>query len=255
VVSDRGRQFEGTGLRMMAHPVVDNDQCGHGLDNGNGSGQDARVVAAASHEPCRGAGGGDGFLLLNDGGGGFESGAERENFAGRNASQHPSSAVGTSPDLALPVFKQIVVGASSEKGSFESTSDLKAFGCRQGQHGLGEISLKPIKNRFAQAGSQAMTPPTLSPWLRTALMRSIMRAAVFGLGHLTAVASTSFLRTGPSGGGMTISSMDSIQAIISMLAVRRSNFAAIAPAATRPMVSRAEERPPPSAMRRPYFAS
>ena len=46
-----------------------------------------------------------------------------------------------------------------------------------------------------------------------------------------------------------------VQESTSVPLTRCSSFFATAPAATRPMVSRAEERPPPAIARMPYLAS
>ena len=54
-------------------------------------------------------------------------------------------------------------------------------------------------------------------------------------------------------GGITTSPIDDTQHTTSQPYVSRSHFSAIAPAATRPIVSRALERPPPDEARVPYF--
>ena len=54
-------------------------------------------------------------------------------------------------------------------------------------------------------------------------------------------------------GGIRTSPIDDTQHTTSQPYVSRSHFSAIAPAATRPIVSRALERPPPDEARVPYF--
>ena len=102
----------------------------------------------------------------------------------------------------------------------------------------------------------SITPPTESPSLRTALMRSIIAAAVAGCGQRTAVASTS-ARVGNFSSAATGAMMSCTcvtNARVSTPPASARIFFAMAPAATRPIVSRAELRPPPRWSRTPYLA-
>ena len=96
--------------------------------------------------------------------------------------------------------------------------------------------------------TQVTTPPQESPRVRTASMAAIMRSAVLGWGHLTMLASTSSrvnASRSMSSSRRSTSRTLLTNARISMPATWASTFLAMAPAATRPMVSRALERPPP----------
>ena len=96
--------------------------------------------------------------------------------------------------------------------------------------------------------TQVTTPPQESPRVRTSSMAAIMRSAVLGWGHLTMLASTSS-RVNPSrsmfSGARSTSRTLLTNASTCVPATWARIFFAMAPAATRPMVSRALERPPP----------
>ena len=138
--------------------------------------------------------------------------------------------------------------------------------------GSESIALARSASRRSNTGSpspagtprtrHSITPPTESPALRTALMRSIIFSAVARCGHRTAVASTSASvgNALKAPAGTTRSCTSVRKARISRppgaAPVARPSakiFFAIAPAATRPTVSRAELRPPPRWSRTPNF--
>ncbi len=85
-------------------------------------------------------------------------------------------------------------------------------------------------------------------------MAAVMRSAAAGSGQRTRVASTAARVTaaGSTTPASTCSTC-STQATISTPWARPSHCSTRAPAATRPMVSRALARPPPLAARMPYF--
>ena len=101
---------------------------------------------------------------------------------------------------------------------------------------------------------QVITPPQESPSRPIASMRSIIWAAMAWSGQRTIFASTAARVT--CSGSIEASRlwMRSTQAITSVPWALASSCLAIAPAATRPMVSRAEARPPPLRACMPYFA-
>ena len=87
-------------------------------------------------------------------------------------------------------------------------------------------------------------------------MAAIMRSAAVASGHRTRLSSTSSRVTAP--GSMPAASTSrtaETQANTSAPQTSRRSPLATAPAATRPMVSRAEDRPPPATLRTPYLAS
>ncbi len=103
--------------------------------------------------------------------------------------------------------------------------------------------------------TQLMMPPTESPALRAASMRSIIRSATVRSGQRTIVRSTSSrVRRSPSHSAAIVPTRDT-QATIATPQRSASNLRAIAPPATRPAVSRALVRPPPRQSRMPYLAS
>ena len=103
--------------------------------------------------------------------------------------------------------------------------------------------------------TQQITPPTESPSARASRMSASIFAAVAGWGQRVGVASTCFSVGALGAAGMRMSPTLSTHAMMRAPQACLSTVLATAPAATRAAVSRAEERPPPSTARMPYFAS
>mmetsp|Transcript_6980 Transcript_6980/g.15954 ORF Transcript_6980/g.15954 Transcript_6980/m.15954 type:complete len:312 (+) Transcript_6980:265-1200(+) len=104
--------------------------------------------------------------------------------------------------------------------------------------------------------TMAHVPPTESSSARAALMQSAILSAVGMCGQRTMCWSTSsreMVSRFTSLSGSTMSPTELTHDTSSVLYLSFSHFSAIAPAATRPMVSRALARPPPLAARKPYF--
>jgi hypothetical protein len=100
------------------------------------------------------------------------------------------------------------------------------------------------------------TPPHESPLTRTSSMASIIFSALASFGHRAMLASTSsMVMVAWSTPSATTSFTCETYAKISVPAICFSTFLAMAPAATRPMVSRADDLPPPAIARTPYFMS
>ena len=100
------------------------------------------------------------------------------------------------------------------------------------------------------------TPPMELPDLRISSIRSNICSATIGSGQRTILASTSsIVKVSTLTLVASISCTFDTYASTSMLLYICNILRAMAPAATRPMVSRALERPPPATARTPYLAS
>jgi hypothetical protein len=82
-----------------------------------------------------------------------------------------------------------------------------------------------------------------------------MSAAASGSGHRVGEASTCSSRTSDASMRPAIPWISLTHPSTSMPNLSVSSLRATAPAATRPIVSRADARPPPATARIPYFAS
>mmetsp|Transcript_28244 Transcript_28244/g.61896 ORF Transcript_28244/g.61896 Transcript_28244/m.61896 type:complete len:265 (+) Transcript_28244:561-1355(+) len=130
--------------------------------------------------------------------------------------------------------------------------------------GMDIIALAKSASSFANTGApsplgtlritQVTTPPQLSPLTRTSSMALIIFSAASWSGHRTMLLSTSSsVKLSRSTASVFTSLTADTKARISTPATVLRIFFATAPAATRPMVSRAEERPPPAIARTPYL--
>ncbi len=139
------------------------------------------------------------------------------------------------PAKPLPISKPLVAGSESialarSASSRSNTGSPSPAGTPRTRHSI--------------------TPPTESPSERTDLMRSIIFCAVSGCGQRTALASTSAsvgnaarASAGIARSWIWVTKARTISGCSGVASV--SSFFAMAPAATRPIVSRAELRPPP----------
>ena len=144
------------------------------------------------------------------------------------------------PAKPLPISKPFVAG--SESIAFASSASSLSNTGSPHPGGTPRIA-------------HSITPPTLSPSLRTCLMNSIIFTAIAGSGHRTMFASTSASFTVSGSTSATSECTDFTYATISSAGANcASTFFAMAAAATRPIVSRAEARPPPCQFRMPNFA-
>src|SRR6478736_2965995 len=150
-----GLELESAVLRRVAHPVVNEHEGGHRLDNHGGARDDARVVAAAGLESGGGAAQVDRALGLEDRGGGFEADAEDDLLAVADAALDATRAVRQRPNGAALVDEDIVVLRALEQGAGEAAANLEALGGRERQHGLGEVGLEPVEHRLAEPGGHA----------------------------------------------------------------------------------------------------
>ena len=173
----------------MAHPVVDQHEGGHGLDDRHGARHDAGVVAAAAHELRFGAALlVDGALVLNEGGGRLEGDAEDEFLAVADAALDAAGTVGLGADFAVLVDKDVVVLGAELLRAAEAAADLEALGGGDGEHGLGEVGFEAIEHGHAEADWQVAHAAFDDAADRVAvvahgiLMRSIIFSAVAGMG-------------------------------------------------------------------------
>ena len=132
--------------------MVGEDEEGHGFDHGNGSGENAGVVTAASFE----GGvlvrvGGDRELFVHDGGDRFEGDAEGDGFAIGDPALDAAGAVAGGADAAFLHAEGVVVFASGEKCSGEAAADFEALGGGQAEHGLGEVGVEFVEDRFSES--------------------------------------------------------------------------------------------------------
>ena len=102
--------------------------------------------------------------------------------------------------------------------------------------------------------THSITPPQESPSRPIASIRATIRSAAAASGQRTIVRSTACRVTVAGSIDASIVWMRRTQASTSVPFARASNCLAMAPAATRPIVSRAEARPPPLRAWMPYFA-
>jgi hypothetical protein len=140
-----------------------------------------------------------------------------------------------------------------------SQADLEALA--RGQR----TSARELASSFSNTGSpspagtpcatQVTTPPSESPARRASSMRRIISSAATGSGQRVIEASTCSRVTASASHFASTACTCETKATISPQPNPRSTLRAIAPAATRPIVSRALARPPPCQLRTPYLAS
>ena len=103
--------------------------------------------------------------------------------------------------------------------------------------------------------THSTTPPRESPSRRAPSMASTIRSAATGSGQRVGPASTSSRVIAVGSAADSMSRTDCTHPSTSTPAAACNSLRAIAAAATRPTVSRAEARPPPVQSRKPYLAS
>ncbi len=138
----------------MAHPVVNEHECGHGLDDRHRTRNHAGIVAPLAHQLGRLALAVDCLLGLENRGGGLEGDVEDQVLAVADAALHPTGAVGRGAHAAVAHFERVIVLGTAQEGARKTAAELKALGGGQRKHCLGQIGLEPVKNRFTEAGWQ-----------------------------------------------------------------------------------------------------
>ena len=147
-------EIETFALGLLAHPVVDQDECGHRLDDRHGAWYDARVMAAAAHELGLVALFVYRFLVLDDRGRGFKGDTEDEFFAVTDAPLDAAGAVSGGADFAALVDKDIVMLGAPLERAVEAAADLEALGRREREHGFGQISFQAVEDRHTQTDGE-----------------------------------------------------------------------------------------------------
>ena len=97
----------------------------------------------------------DGILFAHDGGDGFEGDAEVEGGAIGDAALDTAGTVGGCGDLAILGTERIVMLRAGHQDAVEPGAEIKSFGGRQAEHGLGEVGLEAVEDRFAPTGRHA----------------------------------------------------------------------------------------------------
>lgn len=143
---------EGAGLRVVAHPVVDENERGHRFDDGDCPGEDAGIVAALSLELRGRAGVVHGGLCFHHRGSGFEGHPEVDVFSVGNAALDAARAVGLGADPAVLIDEEIIVLDSGQVSTRKTAADFESFGGREGEHGFGEIGFESVENGGTQSG-------------------------------------------------------------------------------------------------------
>ena len=145
------------------------------------------------------------------------------------------------PSKPLPISKPFVAGKLNIAFA-KSASSLSNAGAPKPRGGLRT--------------THVTTPPHESPFTRTSSIASIIFCAQLSSGHRTMFDSTSSIVIVSWFTAVVFTSRTALTyAKISVPATSLSTFFAIAPAATRPIVSLALLRPPPAIARTPYFIS
>ncbi len=141
----------GAALPALAEGVIDEDECGHGFDDGYGSGEDAGVMASTAFEGGIAALGIDGGLLVHDRGDGFEGDAEVDGFAVGDAALDTAGAVGCGADSATLVAEGVVMFEAGEFDAIKAGAYFEAARGWQAEHGFGEVGFQPVEDWFTPA--------------------------------------------------------------------------------------------------------
>src|SRR4051812_36868017 len=142
-------------LRALAHPVIEEDEGGHGFDDRHGARDDARVVAAAANEFRRRTVDIHGLLRLENGRGRFERHAKDDLLAVADAALRAATAIRHGANAALARLKKIVVFAAAEARTGETAAQFETFRRGQREHRLREIGLESIEHRLAEPRGHA----------------------------------------------------------------------------------------------------
>ena len=147
-----GREQTGRGLaRVLDEELVDDDQCGHGLDDGDGAGDNARVMSSASSEDSRGSVVLSGLLRLRDGCWGFEADPEVDVLSIGDAALDTPAPVCVGGERPVGSLDEpVVVFAARDFGSTETRADLKCFGGGYRQHCMSQFGFKLVKAGFSE---------------------------------------------------------------------------------------------------------
>lgn len=152
---------------VLGHDGISNGQGSHSLDDGDGAGHDAGVVAALGRERAL-AGGvvAGGGLVLGDGGGGLEGDAEEDGHAVGDAALDAAGVVGAGLELGARDAELgglgladgrgheegVVVDGALHGGAAEAGADLEGLDGGDAEHGVAEGGLELVEAGLAEAG-------------------------------------------------------------------------------------------------------
>ena len=146
---------EGKARGALTKRVVDQDEAGHGFHQGDGARQHARVVASAAFEL-------DGVAVTVHGGAGLkdrchglESDAKQDVFAVADAALDAAASVGGGADSVTAIDELVVVLGAAHQRAAQSGAQFEGFRRGEGPHGLGEVGVEAVKDRFAPARRHA----------------------------------------------------------------------------------------------------
>lgn len=160
----QGRQEAlGALASILSHEGVHDDQGGHGLDDGDGAGGDARVVAALGLENTLLQGVGGSVLGLADGGRGLERDPEVDvgavgdttldtaGVVGFGGEPLLGGGVGTELGCHVGDNEGVVVDRAGNLTAAEPGADLEALGGGDAEHRVGDLGLELVETGLAQA--------------------------------------------------------------------------------------------------------
>mmetsp|Transcript_24811 Transcript_24811/g.59011 ORF Transcript_24811/g.59011 Transcript_24811/m.59011 type:complete len:417 (+) Transcript_24811:107-1357(+) len=152
VLGDFLGEFDSRGDARLLHEArVRQHQRRHGLDDGDGAGHDAGVVATLRRKrrrlPCEVGGG----LSLADGGGGLERQPQHDRHPVADSALDAARVVGLRDHLSLLVdHKHVVVLGPSHLRALEPRPDLEPLGSRDAHHGVGHHGLELVEARLSE---------------------------------------------------------------------------------------------------------
>ena len=132
----------------MLQVGVGEGEGGHGLDNGDGTREDARVVAAVSREEGGAAVDIDRRLFAEEGGNGLEGHAENDVVAVADAALDAAAVVGGGGEARQ---EGIVLLRTAQGSTGKAEAVLKTFDGVDGEHGVGKGGVEFVEGGSAPA--------------------------------------------------------------------------------------------------------
>ena len=139
-----------TGIIFEKH--VENKHGCHGLDDGHGPGNDARVVPASVGEGEFAAMDVDSMLGTADGGGRLEGDTKVKVIAGSDPAQKAASMVGKGTRMSIVSTQRVIVLAPPHGCCMEPLAILESLGGVNAHHVVGKAGLESVENGFSKAG-------------------------------------------------------------------------------------------------------
>ena len=135
--------------------MVDQDEAGHGLHQGDGAWKDARVVASAAFELHGVAVAVHGGARLQDRRHGLEPNPEHDVLAVADAALDAAASVGGGADSVAAIHERVVVLGTAHQRAAQPGAQFQGLRRGKGPHGLGEVGVQAVKDRFAPARRHA----------------------------------------------------------------------------------------------------